>query len=152
MMAKGELAERLKRETVTAMKERDKDTLTILRMLQAAVKQIEVDTREELDEDGLIKVFRSYAKKVKDSIEGARQSGRDELIAAAVTELAVVQTFLPAELPDETLETMVDEAIAETGAESMKDMGRVMKATMEKVAGRADGGRVNPIVKKRLNR
>jgi len=149
-MAKSELAARLKTETVTAMKAKDKDRLQVLRMLTAAVKQIEIDTREELDDEGVTKVVRSYAKKVKDSIQGARDAGREEMIAALEAESAVVSEFLPAEMEDEVLEGLVREAIDDVGATSMKDMGKVMKPAMAKIAGRAEGGRVSAAVKKLL--
>ena len=132
------------------MKAKDKDRLQVLRMLTAAVKQIEIDTREELDDDGVVKVVRSYAKKVKDSIQGARDAGRDEMIEALEAEAAVVAEFLPAEMEDAVLEGLVREAIDEVGATSMKDMGKVMKPAMAKIAGRAEGGRVSAVVKKLL--
>lgn len=150
-MAKGELGTRLQQETVAAMKAKDKDRLTVLRMIGAAVKQVEIDTREDLDDDGVIKVVQSYAKKVKDSLQGARDAGRDEMAAAAEAELAVVKEFLPAEMGDADLDALVNEAIAETGATSMKEMGQVMKAAMAKVAGRAEGGRVSAAVKRLLS-
>ena len=149
-MAKSELAARLKTETVAAMKAKDKDRLQVLRMLSSAVKQIEIDTREELDDEGVTKVVRSYAKKVKDALQGARDAGRAEMVAALEAETAVVAEFLPAEMDDATLEALVREAIEECGATSMKDMGKVMKPAMAKIAGRAEGGRVSAAVKKLL--
>jgi uncharacterized protein YqeY len=144
------MAARLKSETVAAMKAKDKDRLQVLRMLTAAVKQIEIDTREELDDEGVTKVVRSYAKKVKDSLQSARDAGRDEMAAALEIEASVVAEFLPAEMDDATLEGLVREAIDECGATSMKDMGKVMKPAMAKIAGRAEGGRVSAAVKKLL--
>lgn len=149
-MATSELAVRLQRETVAAMKAKDKERLQVLRMLQAAVKQVEVDTRKELDEQAVVAVVRSYAKKVRDELAGARQGGRDDLAARAEAELAIVQTFLPAELPDEELSEIVRNAIAATGAASPRDMGMVMKTAMAEVAGRAEGGRVSAMVKRQL--
>ena len=150
-MAKSELAARLQSEVVAAMKAKDKERLSVLRMIQAAVKQIEVDTREELDEDGVVKVLRSYAKKVRDSLAGAREGGRDDLAAQAEAELAIVDEFLPAELDDAAIEAHVRAAVEEIGATSMKEMGQVMKAAMARVAGQAEGGRVSAIVKKVLS-
>jgi uncharacterized protein YqeY len=150
MMAQSELVTRLKDETIAAMKAKDQARLTVLRMLTAAVKQVEVDTREELDNEAATKVFRAYAKKVKDSLQGARDGGRDDLAAQCEAELAIVSEFLPPELDDAALESIVGEVIAETGADSMKDMGRVMKAAMAKAAGQADGGRVSAVVKRLL--
>ena len=149
-MSTSELAARLKADVIAAMKAKDKERLTVLRMLQAAVKQVEIDTRTELDDAGVVKVLQSYRKKVRDSLAGARESGRDELVAQAEAELAVVESYLPAELDDAELEALVREVIAETGAASMKDMGQVMKGVLAKAAGRADGSRVGPIVKSLL--
>lgn len=149
-MAKSELAARLQSETVAAMKAKDKERLAVLRMLQSAVKQVEIDTRAEPDDEGVVAIVRAYAKKVKDSLQGARDAGRDEMVAAAEAELAVVQEFLPAELDDAALEACVKAAVAETGATTMKDMGRVMKAAMAKTAGQADGSRVSATVKRLL--
>ncbi len=150
-MSKSELATRIQQDTIVAMKAKDKERLTVMRMLQAAIKQIEIDTREDLDEDGVVKVLQSYLKKVKDSLSGARDSGREELVAKAEAEMAIVQAYLPAELDDAELETLVRETIAETGAASMKDMGLVMKAVLAKAGGRVDGGRAGPVVKSLLS-
>ena len=149
-MAQNELAARLKQEVVAAMKARAKDRLGVLRMLQAAVKQIEVDERRELDDADILKVFTSYARKVKDQINSYGEGGRDELLAAAKAEMAIVAEFLPAELTDAELEIMVREAVAETGAAGPGDMGKVMKAVMPGTTGRADGSRVSALVKKVL--
>ena len=150
MMAKSELAARLQTEVVTAMKAKDKDRLGVLRMLQSAVKQVEVDERRELSDEDVVKILSSYARKVKDQIKSYGEGGRAELLAAAEAELAIVAEFLPAELSDEELEKIVRETVAETGAAGVKDMGNVMKALMPRTAGRADGGRVSALVKKVL--
>ncbi len=149
-MAKSELAARLQTEVVTAMKAKDKDRLGVLRMLQSAVKQVEVDERRELSDEDVVKILSSYARKVKDQIKSYGEGGRAELLAAAEAELAIVAEFLPAELSDEELEKIVRETVAETGAAGVKDMGNVMKALMPRTAGRADGGRVSALVKKVL--
>ena len=149
-MAPSELAARLKTEVVTAMKAKDKDRLGVLRMLQAAVKQVEVDERRELADADVVKILTSYARKVKDQLAGAESSGRAEAVAQAQAELAIVQEFLPAEMDDASLEKAVREAIAESGAAGPQDMGKVMKAVMPKTAGRADGSRVSALVKKLL--
>ncbi len=149
-MASSELANRLKAEVVTAMKAKDKDRLGVLRMMQAAVKQVEVDERRELQDADLVKILTSYARKVKDQLAGAESSGRPEAVAQAKAELAIVQEFLPAEMDDAALEKAVKEAIAESGAAGPQDMGKVMKAVMPKTTGRADGGRISALVKKLL--
>ncbi len=149
-MAESTLAARIKAEVIAAMKAKDKERLGVLRMLQAALKQVEVDERKELTDADVLKILSSYARKVKDQLQGARDSGRAELVAAARAELDIVQEFLPAEMDEAALETAVREAIAESGAAGPQDMGKVMKALMPRTAGRADGGRVSAMVKKLL--
>jgi uncharacterized protein YqeY len=149
-MTTSETGARLQQEVVAAMKAKDKERLGILRMLQAAIKQQEVDGRRELDESDVIRVLTSYARKVKDQLQSARDAGRAELVAQVEREAAVVSEFLPAELPDEEIEKLVREAIASVGATSPRDMGQVMKAVMPKIAGRADGSRISAIVKRVL--
>lgn len=145
-----EIVARLKQDTIAAMKAKDKVLLGVLRQLQAAVKQVEIDQRIELDDEAALKVIQGYAKKVRDTLEAAQKAGRAEMQAEAEAELAVVKSYLPAELSDDALATLVDQAVAEAGASGPQDMGAVMKAVMPKVAGRADGGRVSAMVKKRL--
>lgn len=145
-----ELTDRIQSEVIAAMKQKQKQRLGILRMLQAAIKQVEVDERRELTDPDVLKVIGSYARKVKDQLKGAREGGREDLAAVAEAELAVVSEFLPAELTDAELEAMVREAVSETGADGLRDMGKVMQAVMPKVAGRAEGGRVSALVKRLL--
>lgn len=149
-MGDSTLAARIKTAVVAAMKAKDKERLGVLRMLQAAIKQVEVDERKELTDADVLKILSSYARKVKDQLAGAEGSGRAELVAAARAELAIVQEFLPAELDDAALEAAVREAIAESGAAGPRDMGKVMKAVGPRTAGRADGARVSAMVKKLL--
>lgn len=146
-MAKSELAARLQAAVIAAMKARDKDRLGVLRMMQAAVKQIEIDTRRELADADVQKVLAAYAKKVKDTLASTAGTGRDDLRAAAEAELAIVGEFLPAEIDDARLEVFVRQAIAESGAQSPADMGKVMKVAVPLVAGKADGARVSAMVK-----
>ncbi|MFT5233417.1 MAG: hypothetical protein ACI9UK_001154 [Candidatus Krumholzibacteriia bacterium] len=149
-MALSEIAAKLKTEVVTAMKAKEKERLSVLRMLQAAVKQVEIDTRKDLSDADVLKVFTSYGRKVKDQIKSYGDAGRDELRAAAEAELAIVGEFLPAEMSDEDLAAIVKAAVTEVGASGPQDMGNVMKAVMPKTAGRADGSRVSAMVKEIL--
>jgi hypothetical protein len=146
-MATSELAARLQAAVITAMKARDKDRLGVLRMMQAAIKQVEIDTRRELSDADVQKVLAAYAKKVKDTLASTAGTGRDDLRAAAEAELAIVGEFLPAEIDDAQLEVLVRQAIAESGAQSPADMGKVMKVAVPLVAGTADGARVSAMVK-----
>jgi uncharacterized protein YqeY len=149
-MAQSEVAAKLKSDIITAMKAKDKARLGVLRMMQAAVKQVEIDTRKDLEDADVIKVLTSYARKVKDQIKSYGDGGRDELRAAAEAELAIVGEFLPAEMSDEELEKIVRAVVVEVGAAGPQDMGKVMQAVMPRTAGRADGGRISALVKKVL--
>ena len=145
-----EITARLKADVITAMKARDKDRLGVLRQVQAAVKRVEVDTRSELDDDGVIKVLVIYVKQVRDSLEAAEKAEREDLAAGARRELDIVQTYLPAALSDDDLGAIIDAAIAEVGAEGPKDMGKVIKTVMPQVVGQAEGARVSAMVKSKL--
>ena len=145
-----EIYDRLKTDVIKAMKAKEKERLGVLRQIQAAIKQVEIDQRKELDDPDVLQILQSYAKKVRDAADGAHKAGREDLAAAAQTELEVVQTYLPAELSDAELGALVQEAIAEVGAAGPQDMGKVMKAIMPRVTGRAEGGRVSAMVKQKL--
>jgi uncharacterized protein YqeY len=149
-MAKSEVAAKLQQDVIVAMKAKDKDRLGVLRMLQAAVKQVEVDQRRDLDDTDVVKILVSYARKVKDQITSYGDAGRDELKMAAEAELKIVAEFLPAEMSDEELTAIIGAAVAETGASGPQDMGKVMKVVLAKTSGRADGGRVSALVKQSL--
>lgn len=149
-MASSAIAVKIKNEVIAAMKAQQKQRLGVLRMLQAAVKQVEVDERRELQDEDLLKILGSYARKVRDQLQSYNEAGRRDLVAAAEAELAIVQEFLPAGLSDDQLLAVVKETIAQVGAAGPQDMGKVMKALLPKVAGRADGGRVSALVKQAL--
>jgi hypothetical protein len=145
-----EIADRLKQDVIKAMKAKEKERLGVLRQIQAAIKQQEVDQRRELTDEDVLQVLQAYAKKVRDAADGAEKAGRDDLAANARTELQVVQAYLPAALSDAELTAVVQEAIAEVGATGPRDMGKVMKAVMPRITGRAEGGRVSALVKQKL--
>jgi uncharacterized protein YqeY len=149
-MATGDIASRLQQATVAAMKSREKERLGTLRMLQAMIKQVEVDERRHLAQEDVIKVLASFQRKVREQLAAARDSGRADVQERSERELAVVAEFLPAPLDDAELERVVREAIAEAGAQGPRDMGRVMKVVLPRVAGRAEGGRVSGVVKRLL--
>lgn len=149
-MASCELAARLQAAVIAAMKAKDKDRLGVLRQMQAAIKQVEIDTRRELGDADVQKILASYAKKVKDTLASTVGTGRDDLKAAAEAELAIVGEFLPAEIGDTELEALVRQAIVESGAATPADMGKVMKVAVPLVAGKADGSRVSAMVKRLL--
>jgi uncharacterized protein YqeY len=149
-MATGDIAGKIHDATIAAMKAREKERLGVLRMIQAAIKQVEVDKREELDDEGILKVLSSYVRKVKDQVASSRDGGREDLLTQAEQELAIVTEFMPAELSDAELAEVIREAISETGAAGPRDMGKVMKVVMSRAAGRAEGARVSQKVKELL--
>jgi len=146
-MSDSSLAKEIQSQVITAMKAKDKARLGVLRMVQAAIKQVEVDERRELTDADVLKILTSYARKVKDQVKSYGEGGRADLLAAAEAELAIVGEFLPAEMSDADLEAVVKAAIAESGAAGPQDMGKVMKAVMPRTAGQADGSRVSAMVK-----
>ena len=135
----------------SAMKAGDKDRLKAVRLILAAIKQIEVDTREELDDVAILGVLAKMIKQRRDSIEQFDKGDRPDLSAIEIAEIAVIQTYLPEQLSADELAAMVDEAIESSGAESIRDMGKVMGLIKARAIGRADMGAVSATVKDRLN-
>lgn len=134
-----------------AMKARDKERLATVRLITAAIKQREVDERIELDDTQVLAVLDKMVKQRRDSISQFEAAGRDELAAKEKAEIAVIQEFLPAQLSESEIQQHIDEAISKTGAESMKDMGKVMGMLQGQLKGRADMGAVSAMIKSRLN-
>lgn len=141
---------RINEDVKTAMRGRDKDRLSTLRMILAAIKQKEVDDRIELDEGQVLVVLDKLAKQHRDSIEQFSKAGRDDLVTKETTELAVVSEYLPQPLSDAEIDTLVEEAIVTTAAAGMQDMGKVMGLLKPKVQGRADMAKVSGNVKQKL--
>jgi uncharacterized protein YqeY len=133
-----------------AMKAREQTRVSTLRMLMSAVKNREVEVGHALSDEEVIDVIAREAKRRRESMEAFEAAGRAELVAKEGAELAVLETYLPEGLSDAELEKIVDEAIAEVGATTPKEMGAVMKAIMPKTKGRADGGAVSALVKRKL--
>lgn len=144
------LKQRLQDDTKAAMKAADKRRLAVLRLILAAVKQREVDERVELDDQQVLAVLDKMVKQRRDSIAQYEQAGREDLAEQERFEVEVCQSYLPEALGDEELGELVDAAIAATGAQSVKDMGKVMNELRPKVQGRADMGEVSAQVKQRL--
>ena len=138
-------------EVKTAMRSKDKQRLGTLRLLTAAIKQIEVDKRIELDDDQIIAIIEKMLKQRKDSIEQFEKAGRNELAEIEINEVTILKEFMPEQLSDAEIETFVDEAIASTGASAMKDMGKVMGILKPKLAGKADMGAVSGKIKAKLS-
>ena len=134
----------------SAMKAGDKDRLKVVRLIMAAIKQVEVDNRTELDDAAVLSVLEKMVKQRKDSVEQFEKGGREDLANIERAEIEILQNYLPEQLSDEELNALIDEAIAATGAESIRDMGKVMGLIKAKAAGRADMGAVGARVKARL--
>jgi len=145
------IVERLKADTVAAMKAKDKDRVGVLRMLSSALKDEAIKTRADVDDETATRILMSYAKKREETLAEMTKAGRDDLAEKERRELSVVREYLPEPMDDAALEALVREIIAEVGASSMKDMGQVMKTAQERVAGRAPGGRISALVKSLLS-
>jgi uncharacterized protein YqeY len=148
MTIKAQLNESVK----DAMKSGDEVRKRTLRMALAAIKQVEVDKRTELDDTAVTNLIQKEVKNRREAIEEAKKANRPDLIAANEAEIAVLQVFLPKAMPAEELQALVQAAIAETGAAGPADMGKVMKIVMPKVAGRAPNDMVSATVKELLQK
>ena len=144
------LKSRITSDMKSAMKAGDKDRLKVILLAMAAIKQVEVDTRSELDDAGVLTAIDKMVKQRRDSVEQFQKGGRDDLAAIELAEIAVLETYLPEQLSEAELDALIDEAVSATGAESMRDMGKVMGMIKAKAAGRADMGAVGAKVKARL--
>jgi len=143
-------AERIAEDCKNALKTGDKQKLSVLRMVKAAAKNREIEKGSPLTEDDIQEILRTFIKRGKESIEQFSKAGREDLVKKETEELSVIQPYLPQQLSNDEVEALVKDAIHETGAREPKDMGRVMKAVMEKAKGRVDGKIVNEFVRKIL--
>ena len=134
----------------SAMKAGDKDRLKAVRLIMAAIKQIEVDQRIELDDAAVLFVLDKMVKQRRDSIDQFEKGGRDDLANIELAEIAVLEDYRPEQMSNDELDALIDETISVTGAESIRDMGKVMGQIKSKAAGRADMGAVGAKVKARL--
>jgi len=144
------LRETIDTDIKNALKSGAKEKLSALRMLSAALKNKQIDKRRQLTEEEIVESVRSLIKQRKDSIELFAKGGRQDLVDKETAEIAVLEVYLPKQLTPEELEVMVRDAVAQTGAQDAKDMGKVMKAIIPLVGGRADGKLVSELVKKTL--
>ncbi len=147
MSLKGRIQEDMK----AAMKAGDKSRLGVIRLIMAAIKQREVDERIELNDEQVLAVLDKMVKQRRDSIKQYSDAGRTDLADAEQAEVEIIQGYLPAALSDEEIAAIVEQAIADTGAASMKDMGKVMGKVKPQVQGRADMGAVSALVKQKLS-
>lgn len=135
----------------SAMRAKETARLSTIRLLQAAIKQREVDEQIELDDANVIGVIEKMLKQRRDSIAAYESANRNDLAEVEKQEVAVLQAYLPKQLDADEVNAIIDDAIQTSGAESMKDMGKVMAIIKPKVAGRADMGQLSGMVKSRLN-
>ena len=134
----------------TAMKAKDKDKVGTIRMLTAAIKQVEVDERRELADADVLSIVSKMIKQRKDAAEQFKQADRQDLADKELAEIEILKQYLPAQLSTEEIDAVVKQVIADTGASGMQDVGQVMGAVKAKVAGQADMGEVSQIVKANL--
>ena len=144
------LKERITEDMKTAMRSGEKDRLAVIRLLQAAIKQREVDERIVLDDVQVTSVLEKMIKQRKESVVAFEKGNRADLVAKETAEIAVLQPYLPAQLSDAELDALIAEAISSTGAASIKDMGKVMGVVKAKAAGKADMGAVGARIKAKL--
>jgi uncharacterized protein YqeY len=144
------LKERITEDMKTAMRSGEKDRLAVIRLLQAAIKQREVDERITLDDAQVTAVLEKMIKQRKESVVAFEKGNRADLVAKENAEIAVLQPYLPAQLSDAELDAIIADAISSTGAASIKDMGKVMGVVKSKAAGKADMGAVGARIKAKL--
>ena len=145
------LQEKIQSDIADAMRSKEPLKLGVLRLMKTAVKNKEVEKMKPLDQAEVLGVFNSLVKQRKDSIEQFRKGGREDLTQKEEAEITVIEQYLPAAASEDDIRRAVEEAIQETGASSIKDMGKVMKATQARLVGKTtDGARVSQMVKEKL--
>lgn len=145
------LKSRIQDDMKTAMRAQDKERLAAIRLILAAIKQREVDERIELDDMQVIAALERMLKQRRESIAQFESAGRADLVAKEAFELAVIQSYMPAALADAEIDELIAQAIAASGAQSMRDMGKVMAQLKDRIQGRADMAAVSARVKARLS-
>ena len=146
------IQEKIQSQMTDAMRNKDQLRLSVLRMMKTAVKNKEIDKMKPLDENEVMAVLNTLVKQRKDSVEQFRNGGREELAQKEEAEIKIIEEYLPAAASDDDIRKAIAEAVQETSAASMKDMGKVMKAALARLAGKsADGSRVSQMVKEKLS-
>ncbi|NIK77390.1 hypothetical protein FHS15_002526 [Paenibacillus castaneae] len=145
------LSERLTDDMKQAMKNQDKFKLSVIRMMRASVKNLEIDLKRPLDDQEVLDILSREIKQRKDSLQEFKKAGRDDLVAGLVVEIEIISQYLPEQLTEEEIQEIVTQTIHELGASSKADMGKVMSALLPKTKGRADGKLVNQFVQQLLN-
>jgi len=134
----------------SAMKAGDKDRLKVVRLMLAAIKQVEIDQRIELDDAAVLTVLDKMVKQRRDSVSQFTDGGRQDLADIEIAEIGVLEAYLPEQLAESELDEIIEQAIRDSGAESIRDMGKVMGQIKARAAGQADMGAVGAKVKERL--
>ena len=146
-----ETRQRVLDDIKTAMKAGDKPRLATLRLMSAAIKQKEVDERIELDESAVVAILDKLLKQRRESIAQYSKAGRDDLVAQEQSEADLIQTYLPAALSSDEIDDIIESAVVQTGASSIKDMGKIMGLIKPRLQGRADMSLVSKTIRDRLN-
>ncbi|MCI6108149.1 MAG: GatB/YqeY domain-containing protein [bacterium] len=144
------MVEKLKQDMIAAMKAKDKDRLTTIRMIKGDLDKEHIDKKREINDDLLIEVVNRGIKQRKDSIVEFEKGGRDDLIQKTQAELEILQSYLPAQLSEEEIVSIIDEAFQIVNPEGPRDMGKIMKEVQPKLKGRADMKEVSEIIKAKL--
>ena len=146
------LQEKIQSQITEAMRNKDSLRLSVLRMMKSAVKNKEIEKMKPLEEAAVFSVLKSLVKQRKDSVDQFRKGGREELAQKEEAEIKIIEEYLPSAASGEEIRQAIEEAVQETGASSIKDMGKVMKATLARLAGKsADGASVSQMVKEKLS-
>jgi len=146
------LKEKLMEDMKAALKARDRERLSVIRMLQSLIKNAEIEKRGELTDEEIVSLLMKYAKQRRESIELYEKGGRQDLVEREKRELQIVESYLPRQMSEDEVRELVRKVIEEVGATSPRDIGKVMQAVMPRVKGRADGSMVNRIVRELLAR
>src|SRR6056297_2347870 len=145
------LQEKLMEDMKKAMKAKDKERLSVIRMTRSEIKNKEIETGEELDDQEVTAVIAKQVKQIKDSLSDFEKSGKKDVMEKLYNEIEILQEYLPEQMSEAEVDKLVDQVIEETGAENMSDMGQVMGAIMPKIKGKADGSMVSSKVKEKLS-
>jgi uncharacterized protein YqeY len=145
------LEERLVEEMKQAMKSNEKLRLSTIRMIRTSVKNKEIEIRKKLEDEEILRVIQGMLRRSEESVEQFRAGGRMDLVEKETQEMEILKSFLPQSLSQEEILKVIDETIQDSQASSLKDLGKVMKSVMSKLAGKADGKLINQLVKERLS-
>jgi len=145
------LEEKILEEMKQAMKTNDKVRLSTIRMIRSSLKNKEIELRKKLEDEDIYKVIQGMVRKGEESIEQFQAGGRNDLVEKEKMEIEILKSFLPQPISQEEIIKIIDEAIQETQSSSLKDLGKVMKAVMPRLGGKADGKVINQLVKERLS-